>query len=191
MLLEHGIKPYKDKLFADYMFEELVDETLIDNKDILAFFHTYKNAYFERKVTMNSNYFIYHPNIKISALAVSLLNFPYEESERWKREFSQATGYQPQLFEQSYENFIKTVATDNEIELMSYLKMDEDRTNEQVDSAINYLKLRKVKRMLLENQVDMEKQHAPEQLEMLHRTHDHLKQMEIELTRKTGTVIIR
>jgi DNA primase len=60
-----------------------------------------------------------------------------------------------------------------------------------VDSAINYLKLRKVKRMLLENQLDLEKPHTPEKYTMLHQTHDHLKQMEIELTRKMGTVIIK
>lgn len=191
MLLEHGIKSYKGKLFADYMFDEMVDETLIDNKDILAFFHTYKKAYLEHKATVNSNYFIYHPDVRISALAVSLLNFPYEESEHWRREFSQTTGYQTKLFEQSYEDFIKTVAPDNETELMSYLKMDEDRTHEEVDSAINYLKLRKVKRMLLENQVDMEKQHTAQQFEMLLSTHEHLKHMEIELTRKMETAIIR
>ncbi len=44
----------------------------------------------------------------LSSLAVSLLNFPYEESEHWRREFSQATGYQKKLFEQDYEDFIKT-----------------------------------------------------------------------------------
>ena len=42
---------------------------------------------------------------------------------------------------------------------MSFLKTDIDRTNEEVESAINYLKLRKIKRMLLENQIDMEKKH--------------------------------
>jgi DNA primase len=191
MLLEHGSKPYKDKLFADHMFDEMVDETLIDNKDILAFFHTYKKEYLDHKTTINQSYFVYHPDVKISSLAVSLLNFPYEESEHWRREFSQTTGYRLQLFEQSYEDYIKTVAPDNENGLMSYLKMDEDKTNEEVDSAINYLKLRKIKRMLLENQVDLEKQHTPEQLEMLQQTHEHLKLMEMELTRKMGTAIIR
>jgi DNA primase len=168
----------------------MVDESLIDNADILRVIHIFKEG-LKHNSQLDKNYFIYHPDNKISSLAVSLLNFPYEESDHWRREFSQSTGYQTQLFEQSYEDFIRTVARDNENELMSYLKMDEDRTNEEVDSAINYLKLRKVKRMLLENQVDLEKQHAPEQLEMLHRTHEHLKQMEIELTKKIGAVIIR
>jgi DNA primase len=83
------------------------------------------------------------------------------------------------------------VAKDNENELMRFLKMDEDKTNDEVESSINYLKLRKVKRMLLENQLDMEKPHTPEEYETLHRTHEHLKQMEMDLTRKTGAVIIK
>ena len=122
---------------------------------------------------------------------MSLLNFPYEESEHWRREFSQATGFQKGLFEQSYEDFIQTVAPDNQEQLMKFSKIDEDRTNEAVDSAINYLKLRKIKRMLLENQQDLEKPHTEEEYSMLHQTHDHLKKMEIELTKKAGTVIIK
>ena len=139
----------------------------------------------------DKNYFIYHADAKLSALAVSLLNFPYEESDHWRREYSQSSGYSQNLFKQSYEDFIKTLAKDNNDQLMRFLKMDEDKTNEEVESAINYLKLRKVKRMLLENQVDLEKPHTVEEYEMLHRTHEHLKLMEIDLTKKMGTVIIR
>jgi hypothetical protein len=47
--------------------------------------------------------------------AVSLLNFPYEESEHWKREFSSSTGYQQKLFEQSYEDFLRSVTVGNEM----------------------------------------------------------------------------
>jgi DNA primase len=45
--------------------------------------------------------------------------------------------------------------------------------------------------MLLENQIDMEKQHTPDEYSMLHQTHEHLKRLEIELTKKAGAVIIR
>jgi DNA primase len=120
-----------------------------------------------------------------------LLNFPYEESDHWRQEFSQSTGFQQNLFEQSYEDFIRTVSPGNKEELMGYLKMDEDRTNEEVESAINYLKLRKIKRMLLENQLDLEKEHTPDEFAVLHQTHEHLKKMEMELTKKLGTVILR
>ena len=192
ILLEHGLKKWNhSKLVAEYIFEEMVDESLIDNREVATFIVAFKDIVQHDISKVDKNYFIYHPDTKLSALAVSLLNFPYEESEHWRREFSQATGYQKQLFEKSYEDFITTIAPENNDQLTNYLKTEEDKTNDEVQSAINYLKLRKVKRMLLENQVDLEKQHSAGEYDMLYRTHEHLKQMEIELTKKMGTVIIR
>ena len=192
ILLEYGIKKWDEsKLVAEHIFEEMVDESLIDNSDVVRLIAVFKEVLQKSPETANRNYFIYHQDTKLSTLAVSLLNFPYEESDHWRQEFSQATGYQKNLFEQPYEDFIKAIAPGNKEQLMGYLKMDEDKTNDAVESAINYLKLRKIKRMLLENQVDLEKQHSPEEYTMLHQTHEHLKQMEMELTKKMGTVIIR
>ncbi len=192
ILLEYGIRKWDEsKLVADHIFEEMVDESLIDNPGVIKLLHSFKEVLQQNTATFNPNYFIYHPDTQLSALVVSLLNAPYEESEHWRREFSQASGYQKNLFEQSYENFISTLAHDNHEKLLGFLKMDEDKTNEEVESAIGYLKLRKIKRMLLENQLDMEKQHSPEEFNMLHQTHEHLKKMEMELTKKMGTVIIK
>jgi DNA primase len=192
VLLEYGIRKWDDsRLVAEHIFEEMVDESLIDNKDVILLIATFKDMLEQNAAEPSKSYFIYHPDTKLSTFAVSLLNFPYEESERWRTEFSQDSGFQKQLFEQSYEDFMKTIAKDNDKKLMSFLKIDEDTTNEEVESVINYLKLRKVKRMLLENQLDMEKPHSPEEYEMLHQTHNHLKEMEIGLTKKMGAVIIR
>ena len=74
---------------------------------------------------------------------------------------------------------------------MNYLKAEEDRTHEEVESALNYLKLRKIKRMLNENHADLEKTHSKEEQEVLFRTHEHLKNMEKAITEKLGTVILR
>lgn len=192
ILLEYGIKKWDDnKLVAEYIFEEMVDESLIDNTDVIRLIAAFKEILQSSPETAGRSYFIYHSDTKISALAVSLLNFPYEESEHWRKEYSQSDGYQKSLFKQSYEDFIKTVARDNENELLGFLKIGQDRTNEEVSSAVNYLKLRKIKRMLLENQLDLEKQHSHDEFKMLHHTHDHLKKIEMELTKKMGTVIIR
>ncbi|MGZ8559572.1 MAG: DNA primase, partial [Chitinophagaceae bacterium] len=192
ILLEYGTKKWDgSKLIAEHIFEQMVDESLVDNKDVIELISAFKKALRQSNAQANKSYFIYHPDTKLSTFAVSLLNFPYEESERWRTEYSQDSGYQKQLFEQSYEAFMQTIAKENEKKLMGFLKMDEDKTNEEVESVINYLKLRKVKRMLLENQVDLEKQHSPQEFEMLHQTHTHLKGMEIDLTKKMGTVIIR
>ena len=76
-------------------------------------------------------------------------------------------------------------------DLMGYLKIGEDNSLEAVASALSYFKLRKVKRMLLENQQDLEKTHSPEEYRLLQETHIHLKKMEMDLSRNLGTVIIR
>ena len=192
ILLEFGIKQWDDqKLVAEHMFEEMVDDSLVDNKDVLKLIHVFKSMLQTEADRINKNFFIYHPDTQLSTLAVSLLNFPYEESEHWRREFSQNTGFQQSLFEQGYEDFMRTVAKENGNQLMRFLKMDEDRTHEEVESALNYLKLRKIKRMLLENQLDLEKEHTPEEYNMLHQTHLHLKQMEMDLVKKLGTVILK
>jgi DNA primase len=192
ILLEYGIRYWDDqRLIADHIFSEMIDESLLDNPDIIRLINAFKQQIQTAPQQVNKNYFVYHPDTKVSSLAVSLLNFPYEESEHWKKEYSQATGYQKQLFEQSYDQFIKTVARGNDQQLMNYLKAEEDRTHEQVESALNYLKLRKIKRMLNENHTDLEKTHSQEEQEVLFRTHEHLKNMEKAITEKLGTVILR
>lgn len=192
ILLEYGIKKWDDHtLVAEHIFEEMVDESLIDNKDVLALLHTFRDTLRQDNTTPDKSFFVYHHDPGLSTFAVSLLNFPYEESERWRTEFSQDSGFQKQLFEQSYEDFMRMISGDNEKELMGFLKIDEDRTNEEIESVIGYLKLRKIKRMLLENQVDLEKTHTPTEYAILHQTHEHLKKAEISIAQKMGTVIIR
>ena len=192
MLLEHGTRYWDDtQLIADHIFSEMIDESLLDNPDIIRLINTFRDQIRTTPQQINKNYFVYHPDTKVSSLAVSLLNFPYEESDHWRKEYSQATGYQRQLFEQTYEQFIKTVARGNDQQLMNYLKAEEDRTHEEVESALNYLKLRKIKRMLKENHADLEKTHSKEEQEVLFRTHEHLKNMEKAITEKLGTVILR
>lgn len=192
ILLEYGIKKWDDtKLIAEYIFEEIPDESLIDNADVIRLIAVFKELLQTDAEQANKNYFIYHPDTKLSTLAVSLLNFPYDQSERWRSEFSQNSGYQQSLFKQSYDDFMRTMHKDNDAQLNKFLKIDEDKTNEEVDSAIVYLKLRKVKRMLLENQADLEKEHTREEQYMLYQTHEHLKKMEIELTKKMGAVVLR
>lgn len=192
ILLEYGNKPWTESnLIADYVFDELPDESLIDNKEVLKLIKAFRDAMHQNPSLIDRNYFVYHSDPALSALAVSLLNSPYEESNHWKREFSPSSGYQKKLFEKSYESFIQTVARTNEEELLNYLNIADDQTLEKVESSINYLKLRKIRRMLLENQLDLEKPHSKEEYDVLHQTHLHLKNMEMELTRKMGTVIMR
>lgn len=190
ILLEHGYKKWDaSHLIAEHVLAELPEEDLIDNEAVIKFIDTYRQV-LAAHIKPEKNYFLYHPDPAISTLAVSLVHFPYEESDHWKRELSQSTGYQKSLFQQDYRAFLDTLRPENEEALMRFLKMQKDTTNEEVESAVNYLKLRKVKRLLLQNQADLEKAEASEQ-QTLFLTHQHLKQMEIDLSRKLGSVVIK
>jgi len=205
ILLEYGTKRWdQSKLIAEHILEEMVDETLIDNADILRLIHSFREG-IQQSSLRDKNFFIYHPDARLSTLAVSLLNFPYEESDHWRHEFSQATGYQQELFQKSYEDFMQVISRGSEDNLMTYLKMDEDRTHLEVDSALTYIKLRKVQRMIIENQRDLEKKYTKDEQEMIKKknevlteiekeliqVHNHIKKMEVELTQKIGTVVVR
>ena len=160
-LVEFGLKEWdKEKRVADYIFEELVDEDLFDNKQLLHIIHTYKTLYQEATEPTPKTFF-YHPDQELSTLMVSIMDFPYELSDKWKTEFEMP------------------------------VPTREDTYREEVVSTLSYLKLRKIKRLIAQNQQDLERPHTSEEQLMLIQTHQHLKQMEREILQQTGTVIIR
>lgn len=192
ILLEYGHRSWNEaQRVSDFILEEIADESLIENEEVRKLFSAYRSLRQQGEDPNGPQYFVQHPDQQLSILAVSLLQFPHEESARWKTEFSQQTGYQARLFEQDYDDFITILSAGQESSLQHFLKAEEDRSAEVVQSAIHYLKLRKIKRMLLENQQDMEKQHSADEFSVLLQTHEHLKQMEIALGKQSGTVIIR
>ena len=160
-LIEFGLKPWdENKKVAEYIFEEIDDAGLFENKTLVQIFEMYKTWYQEGLEPTARN-FLYHEDQSIGAYVVGLMEFPYEVSPNWS---------------EHYEGKIAT---------------REDLYKEETLSTITYLKLRKIKRMIEENQRDLEKPHSREEQMMLLQTHQHLKQMETALTRVFGTVILR
>lgn len=160
-LIDFGNRPWDDnQKVADHIFEEIDDNSLFDNEKLLEVFLCYKNWY-QQGLEPGPKSFLYHENQAMSALVLSVLDFPYELSQNW---------------EQQYEMKVNT---------------REEMYREETATTLIYLKLRKIKRMIEENQQDLEKEKDPnEQMLMLH-THQHLKQLETELTKRLGTVIFR
>jgi DNA primase len=60
----------------------------------------------------------------------------------------------------------------------------------QIEVSLLYYKLRKIKKMIRQNQDDMEQVQGEEQIQLLH-IHKHLKDAERELTKIIGTVIFK
>lgn len=191
ILLEFGSRNWENGTsVADYIFEE-IDESLIENESVLQLFKAYQQEKRSGRSSIGSQYFVHHSDQQLSAFAVSLLQFPHEESQRWKQDFSQATGYQSTLFEKPYEEFIETLTPDKKDSLLTYLQSEEDRTPEAIRSAIHYLKLKKIKRMLMDNQKDLENEKDSQEIKVLLQTHEHLKKLEKALADAVGSVIIR
>ncbi len=163
-LLEFGNKPWNDEeTVAKYMFAEIAENQLsdlIDNKNLVRLLDTYK-IWYDNGIEPTTKNFLYHDDVELSTLAVSIMDFNYEISPNWSAHFE---GHIP-----TRENLFK----------------------EEVFSTLNYLKLRKIKRLIDENQLELEKAIGNDEQMICLQTHQHLKQVEMELTKQLGTVIFR
>jgi DNA primase len=104
--------------------------------------------------------FLYHENNNIRQLVIAATVSPYELSQKW----------------------------DEKIEGLNIT--NRDVAHQDVLLSVNYFKLRKIKKMFLQNQKDMENADLDEQLRLI-EVHKHLKQIEKELTQQIGTVILK
>ena len=109
----------------------------------------------------NEKSFLYLENRTLSELVIQLMSNDAEISPKWK---------------EKYEGHIPTRA---------------ELFKEEIISCLNYLKLRKIKKMMLENQLELQHSSNPEEQMLILQTHQHLKQMEIQLTQKLVTVIYK
>jgi DNA primase len=160
-LIEFGLKDWNgEQRVADYIIQEFVDQSLIDDQSLLHIMEIYKTWY-KQGIEPTAKNFLYYEDQQLSASVVSLMDFPYELSPNWK---------------EHYEGKILT---------------REDLYKEEILSTVNYLKLRKIKKMIEENQRDLEKITAASDQMMVIQTHQHLKQMEMELLKTLGTVILK
>jgi DNA primase len=163
-VLEFGSKDWSEgQKVADYVLHEIDEnqlEELIDNKELVRVLKTYK-AWYDAGLEPTDKNFLYHDDLAMSSLVVSIMDFNNEISPNWK---------------DHYEGHIPT---------------REELYKEEVFSTLNYLKLRKIKRLMDENQRDLEKATVAEEQLVLVQTHQHLKELEMELTKQMGTVIFR
>ncbi len=163
-LLEFGLKQWNGELkVAEYIFTEIDENHLEELFDNKELVRIYNTykAWYQAGIEPTPKNFLYHDDLQMSALVVRIMDFNYEISPNWKEHFEGHIATREELFA------------------------------EEVFSTLNYLKLRKIKRLMDENQRDLERTTSAEDQLMLVQTHQHLKQMEIELTKQLGTVIFR
>jgi DNA primase len=161
-LLEFGLKPWSDdQLVADYILEQARDYYEMIDNKRLLRILETYKEWYQEGMEPSTKSFLYHEDQELSTLAVSIMDFRHQLSLNWK---------------DHYEGKIAT---------------SEDLYKEDVLSTMSYLKLRKIKRLMDENQKDLDQPHTDEEQLMLIQTHMHLKNMEMELLQHVGTVIVK
>ena len=191
VLLEFGAREWDDSSnIAAHIFEE-IEDIEIEDAEVRHLIHAVKLLLQQDPAAFNKRFFIYNEDSRISTLAVSLLNFPYEESERWKQNLGLDLGYQDALFNKDVKDFLRIVAKDNDAELTNYKLISEDRTKLIIAKTLLYIKLRKIKRLLDQVQIEMDEDKNASKFKELHFMHKSLKDMERSLTESMGTVILQ
>lgn len=163
-LIEFGNQPWEEaNSVADYIFLEIEKDGLEDLFDnkLLVGIINEYKSILEKGTRPDEKFFLYHPDQKIGQMAVSLLTEKHQISPNWTK------FYQGNILDRS------------------------DLYREEVLSSMTYLKLKKVKRLIVENQYDLEKEQSQDDILILLQTHKHLKELEMQLMKDIGTVIFK
>ncbi len=161
-LLDYGLRSWNDEtLVADYILSECQDLLDLIDNKRLLKILDLYKALYQQGLEPTSKNFLYHEDQELSTLAVSIMDLNYEISPNWKDHFEGKIFSPDELY------------------------------REDVLSTVRYLKLRKIKRLMEENQKDWDKPHSAEDLKVLMQTHQHLKEIEMALLHDLGTVIVK
>jgi DNA primase len=160
-LIEFGLKDWDGKIRVADYLIEEFVDQQLIEDTSLTPILELYKKWYQEGVEPTEKNFLYHEDQSLSAAVVSLLEFPYEVSPNWKEHF------EGKIFTR------------------------DDLYKEEIISTVSFLKLRKVKKMIEENQKDLGKASSPEEQLVIIQTHQALKQMEVALLKNLGTVILK
>jgi DNA primase len=160
-LLEFGLKEWDESKKVADYFYDEIADEDVFDNQELIRILEIYKTWYDEGIEPTTRTFLYHEDQQLSKLVSSIVEFPYELSTKWK---------------EAYEMPVPT---------------REENYKEEVVSCFNYLKLKKIKRLIDQNQKDLEKDHSSEEQLMLIQTHQHLKKIEREILQKVGTVIVK
>ncbi|HEV2832586.1 MAG TPA: DNA primase, partial [Hanamia sp.] len=160
-LLEFGAKEWED---GKTVADFLLYDCIDDeiiDDPMLKKIVSFYKTWYEEKLEPTAKTFLYNEDIQMSNAVVSLIEFPYEISDGW---------------EKKYEMSVPT---------------REDNYKKDINSTLRYLELKHIKKLITENENELEKTKDTDRQILLIQTHSHLKNMEIQLTQEIGMVILK
>jgi DNA primase len=161
-LLEFGYKDWNDtQKVADYFFNYYDELEDLIDNKKLVAIINMYRNLYKQGEEPTAKNFLYNEDKELNELIIKIMDVQSEISPNWK---------------DHYEGHIPT---------------REELYKEEVVSTMNYLQLRKIKRLILENQYELQKAEDSDQQLICMQTHQHLKKLEAEITKKIGTVIYK
>ena len=118
-LIEFGLMEWQtDKTVADYLLYECIDDEVIINPALIKIINNYRTWY-EEKLEPTAKTFLYSEDLEMSRMVVSIIEFPYEISPGWLK---------------NYEMPVPT---------------REENYKAEIISTLSYLELKKIKKKLI------------------------------------------
>jgi DNA primase len=118
-------------------------------------------SWYEQKLEPTAKNFLYSDDLEMSRMVVSLIEFPYEISPNWLT---------------TYEMPVPT---------------REDNYKEEVISTLSYLELKKLRKLIEQNQKELGETSSHDRQLLLMQTHVRLKDLETKITKDIGAVILK
>lgn len=160
VLLEFGLKPFTPTQTVAQHIFNELENFAFEVTALNELYHSYQNAYMQGKQP-NTAYFLQDDaNALQSTLVASIVLFPHQLSQNW----------------------------DKVLEGMHIL--DRDTMHVDVTMSLNYFKLKKIKKMFAQNQAEIGNARTYEEQITLLEVHKNLKEIEREITKQLGTVIL-
>jgi DNA primase len=163
-LLEFGLNKWDDQQkVADFIFSQLDEMDIYDMIGNKIFIKIIEiyKKLYHEGHQPDLKTFLYYEDEEINNQILKIVPVELEISPNWK---------------EYYEGHIST---------------RQELYKEEVFSTLSYLQLRKIKRMIVENQKDLESATDSDKQLICLQTHQYLKKMEAEITGRNGTVIYK
>ncbi|MEO6639161.1 MAG: DNA primase [Ginsengibacter sp.] len=160
-LLEFGLKEWEP---GKTVADYLLYEAIDEEMINNASLQKIINTYkiwYEDNLEPTAKSFLYSDDLELSNMVVSIIEFPYDISPGWLK---------------NYEMPVPT---------------REDNYKSEVNSSLNYLELKKIRKLITLNAKELEDATSSERQIFLIQTHNHLKNMEIKITNEMGMVILK
>ncbi|CAN5300578.1 DNA primase [soil metagenome] len=122
---------------------------------------SFYKEWYEDKLEPTVKNFTYSDDLEMSNMVISLIEFPYEISRGWNKH---------------YEKPIPT---------------REDNYKKDIRSTLNYLELKKIRTLIMQNEIELADTTSIERQLLLVQTQNHLKNMEMRITSEMGMVILK